>query len=850
VIVEADLRGKVVDRVQVLLTTADHKFVDHPVEMRRIESGLPRFRGILNGENGRGLLQDQEYRIVAGDAESPRFQIRVIQPPSAQVEQLTYTYPNYMQLPTRIAPGPAVEGWEGTRVAFEARTNMPVSQARLVLTDNEQVTQGEEVPLQVTDGTRLTGAWTLGFRSDGTAPRFYHIAVKTADGAVDPNPVRVPIEVRADQRPDVALLSPTADLEKPANAIIPLAILASDPDFQLRSLTLKAERNGSPLPDQPLFESDFPARKVEGTFDWDLGALGLQPGERIQFWIEARDNRQPVANRTNTPRLTLLIDKPFESDQQAQRDLADAKNQLQDELAAGQSQRDPGEGSNDHSQDDSSSSSDNPRPTDDRTAALPENGSAEEGPQEGPRQDRRDGAKPEDSTDFQDQLERLLRREERGRELSEPRSSAPAESTPHGDPDEPNSAEPRDPSGDPPREQSRQEKTQAKSGDQSGKSGPSGSRPAQKPADEGGSTAESPEDGENATGKSSGSKSNPSGSKSEVSKRGAPPQDAAGDESSGSGEVSQSAGRKEGTDSPEKSANKPAEKSRNKDRENSDRDSQRNEPAEATGSDEGSQSGGVKGGEGDPQRGDDRPQSPQQERRQPGKSTNQGEDPESGNTPASDPNGSDESSESTENESATSPEKGTPGTGAKSPEIPVGERPPRPGQKSPRKDGQSATQSPAGEAENSAEESSQEGGGQKSGSPRSENSPKQPGKGSRGSNPSSGTESGEANSPDSTGNDSQSNDSPNAGRQSRTSQSPRNPSGKSGQEQSKQGAGVSKPDSDSDDSEEGSGEENLEGKDPSDEGADERSHTNASRGNSKSKVGSRSGNSRSPSDST
>jgi hypothetical protein len=413
VTVEADLRGKAVERAQILLTTADRKFVDHAVEMRRIENGLPRFRGVLNGENGRGLLQDVEYRIVANDAQSEIFHIRVIQPPAAQIEQLTYTYPAYMQLEPRQVPGPAVDAWEGTKVTFEGRTNLPVSQARLILTDSEQGTQGEEVNLRIEDGTRFSGSWTLGFRSDGTAPRFYHVAVKTTDGLTDPNPVRIPIDVRADQRPEVALLFPTSDLEKPANAIIPLAISASDPDFQLRSLTLKSERNGTPLPDLPLLESEFPTRKLERTWEWDLGRLGLQPGERVQYWIEARDNRQPVANRTNTPRLSLLIQEPFDSDQQTQQDLADARQQLADDLAATPSNPNPGEAADPQEAEQPQTESTESRPqSEDLVGRGSEPGDDGDTQPKNP-EDRTDANDADEQTEFQNQLERLLNREER-----------------------------------------------------------------------------------------------------------------------------------------------------------------------------------------------------------------------------------------------------------------------------------------------------------------------------------------------------------------------------------------------------------------------------------------------------
>src|SRR4029079_1186066 len=117
--------------------TADNKYVDQAVEMRRIEEGLPRYRGTLNGENGRGLLQSLSYSIVAGDARTRNYSIEVVQPPSARVEEVQYVFPPYMSLTDRTNPGGNIDGWEGAAVTLSATANMPVKSAAVVLTDTE-----------------------------------------------------------------------------------------------------------------------------------------------------------------------------------------------------------------------------------------------------------------------------------------------------------------------------------------------------------------------------------------------------------------------------------------------------------------------------------------------------------------------------------------------------------------------------------------------------------------------------------------------------------------------------------------------------------------------------------------
>ncbi|MGE5195327.1 MAG: hypothetical protein ACM3U2_22770 [Deltaproteobacteria bacterium] len=338
--VTAEIRGKDADTAQILFTTADHKYVNYPVEMKRDEPTLPRFSGVLNGENGRGLLQSLTYRIVAGDARSREYTITVIQPPSARIDEVQYEFPKYMELENRKSAEGHIDGWEGAAVTVKATANVPVKSARIVLTDTEDPqAKGEEISMFVSDGTNLSATWKLEFRSDGTAPRYYHVAVTTEKRETDPDPTQYTLRIRPDQRPEVALLAPTSDLEMPANGVVPLIIQAADPDFQLRSIALKAERNGESILDKRLFDDRFPSPTISGKYDFPLAPLKLTEGETIQFWIEAKDNKQPTANRTTTPRINVHIGKPA-SAKEVEQQLAEEKKK-QDQLAQAGDQQNP-----------------------------------------------------------------------------------------------------------------------------------------------------------------------------------------------------------------------------------------------------------------------------------------------------------------------------------------------------------------------------------------------------------------------------------------------------------------------------------------------------------------------------
>lgn len=333
--VEADILGQAPPQVTLVYTTGDREFVNQPVDMQRLEEGIPRFRGVISGEKGRGVMQDMTYRIEAGDARTRDFHIQVVEPPSSNVQNVSYAFPAYMKLDPKVVSGGHVDGWEGTKVIVSAITNIPVQSALLVMTDSENPhAKGEEIRMTIREGKQLSAEWTLGFRSDGTFARYYHIECTTAAGESDPQPTVYAIKIQPDQRPDVALIYPTQDLERPANAVVPLLVKAADPDFQLRFVTLRVEKGGEEIHSASLLDEE---RQVfEGTYDFTLEKLGagggLKPGDEILYWIEARDNKQPHGNRSTTPRLKIKISPPAKADELAKQ-LEEDRQQQQDQLA-------------------------------------------------------------------------------------------------------------------------------------------------------------------------------------------------------------------------------------------------------------------------------------------------------------------------------------------------------------------------------------------------------------------------------------------------------------------------------------------------------------------------------------
>ena len=153
---QVDVAGHIPDSVQVLYTTADRRFVDEPLTMQPGEDAQ-RFTVLLTGEAGRGIRQNLQYRIVAGDAISDTYNITVIQPPTAHVTLVQYQHPEYMQLPDRSEQAGAIATWQDTTVTITAESSAPVTSAMLQFSDDAAFSsQAEEASMSVS-GTTLTG---------------------------------------------------------------------------------------------------------------------------------------------------------------------------------------------------------------------------------------------------------------------------------------------------------------------------------------------------------------------------------------------------------------------------------------------------------------------------------------------------------------------------------------------------------------------------------------------------------------------------------------------------------------------------------------------------------------------
>lgn len=196
---------------------------------------------------------------------------------------ITYRFPAYAKIPPRTIHNSdgSLYALKGTEVQLRAQTLEPVTRAVLLI--NQQQTLVLRVDK---DQKTLHGSLTL------TQPGTYQFRVVTVRGALRPGQVRT-IRIQPDENPTVELLYPDKDLEVKERQLIPLRFKFAD-DFGVttahlvyRNLTSKRFRQS-----HKILLKEFEEQPQKGQHDaqWDLQKLPFGPGDRIEYYLEIRDN--------------------------------------------------------------------------------------------------------------------------------------------------------------------------------------------------------------------------------------------------------------------------------------------------------------------------------------------------------------------------------------------------------------------------------------------------------------------------------------------------------------------------------------------------------------------------------
>jgi len=216
------------------------------------------------------------YRISAGKAESPIYEISVLKRPFVRKIGLFLTFPRYTGLAPRYEEGGEVQALVGTRVRVDVVADKPLDRAVL------RFESGAEVPMAVED-RRARGTFCV--RGEDT----YRVYIWDTSGVPNEDPIPYTVHPKRDEPPSVRIRFPKGEYELGEDMKVPLRIEAED-DFGLIRLRLAYQREGMDLVAYLPLEVQPGEARAEVAHLWDVSSLNLIPGDRVRYWAEVWDN--------------------------------------------------------------------------------------------------------------------------------------------------------------------------------------------------------------------------------------------------------------------------------------------------------------------------------------------------------------------------------------------------------------------------------------------------------------------------------------------------------------------------------------------------------------------------------
>ncbi len=238
------------------------------------------------------LQQETKYYVKADEKLSEVYTFSVYEAPRIKRVDLTYKYPAYTGLGTKkeIDSG---DVWapEGTVVTIRAVADKQLAQAAVIL--------GESRELRTTILQDTIATATLTVDKDG----YYKIAVTDADDLTNAPAPEYFIHALPDQEPLLTLEWPARDIKASMLEEVPVRAQVED-DFGSPELSVRYVVNGGTeeqvvklqLAEVGPESARLGRKKFRATHLFYLENMGVEPGDFIEYYVEASDRGQAEAS--------------------------------------------------------------------------------------------------------------------------------------------------------------------------------------------------------------------------------------------------------------------------------------------------------------------------------------------------------------------------------------------------------------------------------------------------------------------------------------------------------------------------------------------------------------------------
>jgi len=260
-------------------------------------AALPMFE---NGEgqyvqNLENLQDDGVYFVRIPGGRSKRYSLSVIKWPKIQSPTVTYEYPAYTRLApeTRYLNERIVKGYAGTKATITLYSNRPLKGGTLKVC-------ARDYELRARDTNSVAGAFTI--VTNGT----FSASITDKEGHETREKLEGTVEVLPDLKPEIAIVSPGMDSFATPDAQIPINIEARD-DLGIARVELLRSTNGSSDERKTVHTGDGSEKLVNVIDTLDLRALGVKPGDTIDYYATGTDTAPEAQHTAATPAYHLAV---------------------------------------------------------------------------------------------------------------------------------------------------------------------------------------------------------------------------------------------------------------------------------------------------------------------------------------------------------------------------------------------------------------------------------------------------------------------------------------------------------------------------------------------------------------
>lgn len=265
------------------------------------------------------LQSDLFYQVQFGSVASEVYHIAVWTPPRVDSIDLTYHYPDYLNLPpTETRHGGDITAVAGSSVQVAVHVNKSLKSARLALE------KSPPVALQETQPNRWEG--TLQVARDDV----YRVELLDPEDATNEFAPEYRITAQTDDPPDIKIAFPRDDLDVTSLDEIPFEFKVDD-DFGLGAYGIQIEVAGREPIRLALGKDTAPTtQSAEGRHTFMLETLNLTPGDLITWAAWAEDHKPGRAEFETLGYPYFLEIRPFRREfEEAVSDQSDQNRQQQ-----------------------------------------------------------------------------------------------------------------------------------------------------------------------------------------------------------------------------------------------------------------------------------------------------------------------------------------------------------------------------------------------------------------------------------------------------------------------------------------------------------------------------------------